>query len=84
MTEGKMPFGNIVEKRENAGTMFSSISRGEIIILATFNLSSANAFNLNQCKILSLGSKGLKKIKGGGLIKYFALSFCKNFEHRET
>ena len=38
--------------------MFSTLSKEEIIILVTFNLSSANAFNLVLSKILSFG-KGL-------------------------
>ena len=40
-------------------TMFSSLSNTEIIILATMNLSSANAFNLDYAKILLFG-KGFK------------------------
>ena len=50
----KKPFENIVEIGENAGnpafspipTMFSTLSKTEIIILALFNLLSANVFNL--------------------------------------
>ena len=38
--------------------MFSTLSKREIVILATFNLSSTNAFNLDWSKILSFG-KGL-------------------------
>ena len=38
--------------------MFSALSKAKIIILATFNLSSANAFNLVKAKIL-LFVKGL-------------------------
>ena len=37
--------------------MFSTLSQVELIILAMFNLSSANAFNLNQSKILSFRKK---------------------------
>ena len=36
-------------------TMFSTLSRREIIILATFDLSSAHALNLVNSKILSFG-----------------------------
>ena len=36
-------------------TMFSILSKTWIIILATMNLSSANAFNLVKAKILSFG-----------------------------
>ena len=39
-------------------TMFSTLSKTEIIIFVTFNLSSANALNLVRPKILSCG-KGL-------------------------
>ena len=39
--------------------MFSTLSKTEIIIFVTFNLSSANAFNLDQSKTLSSGN-GLK------------------------
>ena len=37
--------------------MFSTLSKREIIILATFNFSSANAFNLVTFKILSFGKE---------------------------
>ena len=40
--------------------MFSYLSEWEIIISATFILSSANTSNLDQSKILPFG-KGLKK-----------------------
>ena len=40
-------------------TMFSTLSKTEIIIFVTFNLSSANAFNLVCSKILLCGN-GLK------------------------
>ena len=33
-------------------TRFSTVSKRELIILATFKLTSANAFNLDQSKIL--------------------------------
>ena len=35
--------------------VFSTLSKGEIIILATFNLSSANAFSLVSSKSLLFG-----------------------------
>ena len=41
-------------------TLFSALSRREVIILAMFNLSSANAFNLVISKVLLFG-KGLRK-----------------------
>ena len=37
--------------------MFSILSEREIIISATFILSSANAFNLDQSKILPYGKE---------------------------
>ena len=53
-------FENIVGKGKNAGNkhfllfpIFSTLPQTEIIILATLNLSSANTFNSDQCKILS-------------------------------
>ena len=56
------PFENIVWKGENAGnqhfpTMFSTLSKTEIIIWATFILSSATAFNLVTSKILLFGKE---------------------------
>ena len=42
--------------------MFSTLPKTGIIILATLNLSSANAFNLVKAKILLFG-KGLTKLK---------------------
>ena len=42
--------------------MLSTLSQGEIIILARFILLSANAFNLNKSKVLSFG-KELTKLK---------------------
>ena len=38
-------------------TVFSTLSKREIIILATFNLSSASALNLAMSKILSFGKE---------------------------
>ena len=61
---GKKPFENIVRKREIAcaispfSTMFSTVSKTEIIIFVSFNLLSANAFNLVWSKILC--GNGLK------------------------
>ena len=37
--------------------MFPTLSKSEIIILATFNLSSANAFNLDQSRSLLFGKE---------------------------
>ena len=37
-------------------TVFSTLSKREIVILAKFNLSSANAFNLALSKLLSFGN----------------------------
>ena len=37
--------------------MFLTLSKAEIIMLVTSNLSSANTFNLVQSKILSLGKE---------------------------
>ena len=59
---GKKPFEK--EKKEKLlvqaispfPTMFSTLSKTEIIIFVTFNLSSANAFNLVWSKILSSGN----------------------------
>ena len=55
MTLKKKALENTVEKGEN---VFSTISKTVIIILATFNLPSANAFNLVMPKILSFGKRG--------------------------
>ena len=60
-TPEKKPFGNIVEKRENAGnqhfipfpTIFSIFTRKNYTISATNKLSSASAFNLGNAEILS-------------------------------
>ena len=61
MTLKMKAFENTVGKGENAGnhfsTMFSTLSRGSFNILAMFNLSSANAYNLNHSKILSFGAE---------------------------
>ena len=50
---------NTVEKGENAGDLFPQcfldLSKTEIVILAKFNLLSANAFNLVTSKILLFG-----------------------------
>ena len=63
MTLKKKALEKIVGKGENAGNqhflffpiMFSTLSEEEIIISATFILSSAFAFNLHQSKILLFG-----------------------------
>ena len=47
--------------------MFSSLPETEIIILATLNLSSANAFNLVKAKILSFDKQ----------LTLFSLRVCK-------
>ena len=53
-TSGKEAFENIVQTISPFPTMFSTLSKTEIFV--TFNLSSANAFNLDQSKILSSGN----------------------------
>ena len=66
MTLDKRSLENTEGKGENAGnqhfllfsTVFSTLSKRENVILATFKLSSANAFNLVMSKILFFG-KGL-------------------------
>ena len=63
MTLKKKALENTVGNGENAGnqhvllTVFSSLSKREIIFLATFNLSSAHAFNFVMSKILSCGKE---------------------------
>ena len=37
--------------------MFFTLTKTEIVIQVTFNLSSANAFNLDQSKILLFGKE---------------------------
>ena len=63
LTTLKKALENMVGKRENAGyqhfllfPVFSSLSKREILISATFNLSSANAF-LQMPKMLSFGKE---------------------------
>ena len=65
MTLREKDLENTVGKGENAGNLhflllpvFSTLSKRKHITLATFNLSSTNAFNLVMSKILSSG-KGL-------------------------
>ena len=59
MTLEMKPFKNIVGKGENAfSTMFSTLSKVEFSFCVKFILSSANSFNLDWPKIMSLG-KGL-------------------------
>ena len=61
----KRPFENIVGKGENAGNRhfllfpqcFQHYHRQKVIFLSTFMLSSANAFNLDQPKILWVGKE---------------------------
>ena len=70
----RKPFENIVGKGENTGnqhflifsTMFSTLSKREIGILATLNLSSANAFNLVRAIFFSFG-KDLRILSDYGL-----------------
>ena len=62
--------------------MFSILSRREIIILATFNLSSANAFNLVTSAILSFG-KGLT-ISQSGIVDLTALLKKAFLTHSQT
>ena len=65
-----------MEKGENAGnqhfllfpTMFSILSQTEFIILVISSLSSAEAFNLVQSKILSFGKKLYSLQQNFGLI----------------
>ena len=65
MILGKKPFEKTVEKGENAGnpafscfpTVFSTLTKTKIIVFSTSILSSANAFNLDQSKILSFAKK---------------------------
>ena len=67
MTVTKRPFENIEGKGENAGnqhfllfafpTMFPTHPITNLYFSITFNLSSANAFNLDQSKILLFGTE---------------------------
>ena len=43
--------------------MFFTLSKTKIINSGTFNLSSANAFNLDQSKMLSFGKESRKSLK---------------------
>ena len=62
-TQRKKALENTVGKGENAGnqhfllfpTVFSTLSKREIIIVTTSILSSTTAFNLDKAKILSFG-----------------------------
>ena len=70
MTLKKKDLENTVGKGENASNqhflrflVFSSLSKQVIIIFAMFNLSSANASNLNQSKNLSFGKELMILIK---------------------
>ena len=55
-------------------TMFSTLSKTEIIIWATFILSSANAFNLVTSRILSFG-KELKNFADENLKATYMIIF---------
>ena len=65
MTLNNTPFEKIVGKGENVGNqhfllfpkMFSTQLKIKIVKLANFTFSSANAFNLDQSKILSFGKE---------------------------
>ena len=68
MTLRKMPFENIVGKGENAGnqhfllfTMFSTLSRTKMTVVATLDLSSAIHLNFVYSQNLSSG-KGLRTL----------------------
>ena len=75
MTLKKKAFKNIEVKGENAGNQhfllvphcFSIVSRRSFMILATCNLSSSNASNLDKSKTLSFG-KELYPVLREGLI----------------
>ena len=56
--------------------MFSNVSKREVIILTTSNLSFANAFNLDQSEILSFG----KELKLGFCAKELTHSLIHHFE----
>ena len=55
-------------------TIFSTLSKTELIIFVTFNLSSANALNLVWSKILSCGNG----LKGEILLVTNYFPFCYN------
>ena len=62
MTLSENPFENMVGKGESAPfspfpTMFSTLSKTKIVILANFIFSSPNTFNLDQSRILSFGKE---------------------------
>ena len=60
--------------------MFSTLSKIEIFILATFDLLSANALSLDQAKILSFG----KDLTHNHTIPHFdALKICSCGKHCE-
>ena len=59
MTLTKKPFEYIMGKNEKmlVTTTFPTLSKTEILILAKFDLSSANALKLDQLKKLSFGKE---------------------------
>ena len=76
----KKALENTVGKGENAGNqhflLFPQcflLYQREILMLATFNFLSANAFNLVKSKILLFG-KGLS-IMSGGIYSLFVMEF---------
>ena len=70
-----MPFENIVViSMLPFPTMFSRLSKTEIIILTNLNLLSANALSLDQCRILLFGKE--LRVKQIILIFWYSLSFC--------
>ena len=81
----KKALENTVGKEENAGnqhfllfpTVFSSLPQREIVILATFNLWSANAFNFVMSKNLSFG-KGFTDF----FFSYYFFFLCLAFSKR--
>ena len=57
-------------------TMFSTLSKTEVIIFVIFDLSSANAFSLVWSKILLCGNE-LSLVLSSAFMKYFAYLECK-------
>ena len=52
--------------------MFSTLSKREVIILPTLNLPSANAFDLFEAKIFSLGKELCKVFISLATVRCFA------------
>ena len=76
MTLKEKTFENIVEKGENAvspfPTMFSTLPKTSFNFSFKFILSSANAFNLDQSKILLCGKELNNRILKWSKLKAFA------------